>query len=98
MNKTHTTKRDGRPRGAVMNSYEEFKIVFTEVTFRWNFEGCGVVQQAAKAKNRILGRRNNTGRIQVCEVICVCISLIASRKTQIKEFRKSLVNRRLTKV
>lgn len=44
MNKTHTTKRDGRPRGAVMNSYEEFKIVFTEVTFQWNFEGRGVVQ------------------------------------------------------
>lgn len=44
MNKTHTTKRDGRPRGAVMNAYEEFKIVFTEVTFQWNFEGRGVVQ------------------------------------------------------
>lgn len=52
-----------------MNSYEELKIVFPEVTFQWNFEGHGVVQQAAKAKNGILGRRNGTGKIQVYKMI-----------------------------
>lgn len=33
MKKTDTTKREGRPRGAVINPHEELKIVFTDMTF-----------------------------------------------------------------